>query len=99
MTVMMPIWAVLLAAAGVCSYISTTVLIRNNPRQRLGWFRRPPVSPKGHLGFLAAAFPLAWLGGSYAAETPLGDWAYLLAAAMVFLPWAVLRLRHNRAIG
>lgn len=95
----MPIWVVLLAAAGVCSFISTTVLIRNNPQERVGWFRPPSVSPRGHLGFLAAAVALAWLGGSYAADTPLGDWAYFLAAATVFIPWTMLRMRHNRAIG
>lgn len=95
----MPIWVLMLIGAAVCSYVSTTVLSRNNPGEPIGWWRPPSIAPMGHLGFLAASVALAWLGGSFAAETPLMEWGYLLAALMVAVPWLLVRARHNRAVG
>lgn len=94
-----PWWVVFLAVAALTSWISATILVRNNPTERLGWFRSPPVAPLSQLWFLAASVAAAWLGGSYAAETVLEAWAYPLAGGVVLAPWAVVRSEHNRHVG
>ena len=48
----MPWWLVLLGVAAVFSWISVTILIRNNPDEELGWFRSPSVAPLSQVWFL-----------------------------------------------
>lgn len=94
----MPWWLVLLGVAAVFSWISVTLLIRNNPDEELGWFRSPSVAPLSQVWFLGGGVACAWLGGSYAADTPMGGWAYPLAALVVLLPWGIVRWGHNRRL-
>jgi hypothetical protein len=96
---LLPWWTLLLVGSAVCSWVSITVLARNNPAERLSWFRSPPVAPLSQLWFLAASVGCAWLGGSYAAETAAGGWGYPLAAICVLVPWAWVRSVHNRQVG
>ncbi len=96
---LVPWWVLGLAVAGVCSWISATILARNNPDTQLGWFRSPPIAPLSQLAFLGASVATAWLAGSYAAETPLGGWGFPLAGLAVFVPWALVRRAHNRQVG
>ncbi|HPV78695.1 MAG: hypothetical protein IPI13_06240 [Actinomycetales bacterium] len=95
----LPWWTLFVLAAAACSWISVTVLARNNPGERLSWFRSPTVAPLSQLWFLAASVACAWLGGSYAADTALGGWAYPIAALAVLVPWALVRAGHNRHVG
>ncbi len=93
-----PWWVGLLLVAAVCSWVSVTVLARNNPDERLGWFRSPAATPLSQLWFLAAAVACAWLGGSFAAETLIGGWGYPIAALALLIPWGIVRSGHNRQV-
>jgi hypothetical protein len=97
--VRLPWWILLLVGSAFCSWVSVTILARNNPTDRLSWFRSPPVAPLSQLWFLAASVALAWLGGSYAADTTVGGWGFPMAALCVLVPWALVRSQHNRQIG
>ena len=95
----LPWWLLVLAGGAIFSWVSVTILVRNIPDERLGWFRTPAVAPLSQLWFLAASVSCAWLGASYAAESPIGGWAYPLAALAVLTPWVLVRQRHNRQLG
>lgn len=94
----MPIWVVFFAVALVTTWIAVTLLSKVNEGERIPVVGSPPVVPGTFLGFLCAGVACAWLAASYASESVLGVYGYLVGALGLAVPWVVVVVRHNRAL-
>jgi len=57
------------------------------------------VVPATFVFLLGGGVATGWLAASIASESVLGPWGYVVSALGVFVPWVVVRLRHNREVG
>lgn len=94
----MPIWVVFLLASLVTTWIAVTLLSKVNEGIRIPVVGSPPAVPGLFLGFLCAGVACGWLAASFASESVLGVYGYLVGALGLALPWVVVVVRHNRAL-
>ncbi|MEP6797815.1 MAG: hypothetical protein ABI890_06700 [Lapillicoccus sp.] len=94
----MPIWVVFLAVSLLTTWVAVSLLSKVNEGVRIPVVGSPPVVPGTFLVLFGAGVACAWLAGSYASESLLGPYGYLVGALGLAVPWTVVVVRHNRSL-
>ncbi len=95
----MPVWELLLVVSIAFTWVGATLLAKVNPHDRIPFVGSPPVVPTPFIFILCGGVTSGWLAGSFASESVLGSFGYLVGALGVLVPWVVVRFRHNREVG
>ena len=95
----MPVWVVFLLVSAAFTWAAVTLLSKVNPADPIPFVGSPPVVPATFVFLLGGGVATGWLASSIASESLLGPWGYVVGALGVFVPWVVVRLRHNREVG